>query len=72
MPSLLGVSHALAGPVKAAFDPTKAAISGATAAISEELRNDILGVKEVLENHLEFPFLCTHTHPMHGLQVTLT
>ena len=70
MPSLVSVSHALAAPVKAVFE--KAAISGATAAISEELRKDIVGAKEVLENHLEFPFLGSHTHPMHGLQVTLT
>ena len=61
MPSLVGVSHALAAPVKAVVNP-----------ITEELRNDIVGVKDVLENHLEFPFLDTHTHPMHGLQVTLT
>ena len=36
--------------------------------ITATLRNDLEGVTEVLENHLEFPFLAKETHPMHGLQ----
>ena len=38
------------------------------AAISEELRTDMGQAKQALENHLEFPFLASDTHPMHGLQ----
>ena len=38
------------------------------AAISEELRTDMGQAKQALENHLEFPFLASETHPMHGLQ----
>ena len=38
------------------------------AAISEDLRTDMGQAKQALENHLEFPFLASDTHPMHGLQ----
>ena len=53
-------ASALARPVKAA------------AAVSEELRADVgemnRKVTKALENHLEFSFLASDTHPMHGLQ----
>ena len=53
-------ASALARPVKAA------------AAVSEELRADVCEmnreVTKALENHLEFSFLASDTHPMHGLQ----
>ena len=56
-------ASALARPVKAA-----AAVRG----ISEELRADVCEmnreVTKALENHLEFSFLASDTHPMHGLQ----
>ena len=53
-------ASALARPVKAA------------AAVSEELRADVgemnRKVTKALENHLEFSFLASDTHPMYGLQ----
>ena len=53
-------ASALARPVKAAT-----AISGEIRAAMGEGRGK---VTKALENHLEFPFLASDTHPMHGLQ----
>jgi hypothetical protein len=55
---------ALLGEVAEAFDNIGEKITS----ISADLRTDMAGVAEVLENHLEFPFLAADTHPMHGLQ----
>ena len=44
----------------------------AASTISAELRTDLasrhVDIKRALENHLEFSFLASDTHPMHGLQ----
>lgn len=44
----------------------------AASTISAELRTDLasrhVDIQRALENHLEFSFLASDTHPMHGLQ----
>ena len=61
------VATLAAGVLDAVGDVAELAAENAVN-ITATLRNDLEGVTEVLENHLEFPFLAKETHPMHGLQ----
>ena len=61
------VATLAAGVLDAVGDVAELAAENAVN-ITATLRNDLEGVTEVLENHLEFPFLAADTHPMHGLQ----